>query len=354
MLLAGPVTMTRWCHLGGLLCLAACRRTDIGPAGPGLHDGLVHYVGRFDFSQPGTARFEWPGTGVVARFEGTGVTALLSQSPMGFEVVVDHGAPRTVSFDGHHHSVELASGLAPGAHTVELYRRGEALWGVSGFEGLLVTEGKLLPPPPPPTRRIEFIGDSIFAGYGNEGCPFSPATQNEYLTAPAVTARALGAEHTTLAWTGLGVVRDYEGHTEEQMPVRVERTLPSRADSRWDFSRWTPDVVVIDLGDNDYELGDPPQFVPAYLDFLAALREHYPKAYVFCTMGPMQAYAAWRAKLNEVVAARHALGDTRVAFFEFSHDDGSRGLGCEDHPLAVTDGRMAEELVPVIKSTMGW
>lgn len=336
------------------LPLAGCRCAASAASGLGLHDGLARYVGRVDVSHPRLARFEWPGSGVVARFVGTGVAAFLSESPMPYEVVVDHGPPRVVTFDGRHRLVSLASDLPRGEHVVELYRRAEALWGPSAFEGFLVTDGALLQPPPPPTRRLEFIGDSIFAGYGIEGCPFSPETENEYLSVSAVTARALSAEHTTLAWTGLGLHQDAHGRTEEQMPARVGRTLPSQPASRWDFSRWTPDAVVIDLGDNDFEAGDSPNFVPVYLAFLAQLRAHYPDALLLCAMGPMRQDASWRSKVHEAVAARRALGDAKVDFFEFAHDDGSRGQGCDGHPDVAAHARMAEELIPVLRAKLGW
>jgi len=314
----------------------------------------VHYLGRFDLSQPGTARFEWSGSGVVARFQGTGIAAALSLDATDFELVIDHGSPSVVSYDGNPATVTLASGLAPGQHTVELYRRDEALWGTSGFGGFTVTGGALVASAPPFSRKIEFIGDSIFAGYGNEGCPFSVGTQNEYLSVGAITARALSAEHITLAWSGIGMSISYDGKTTDQMPVRYERTLPTQSSSAWDFSQWIPDVVVIDLGDNDFTNRDPAQFVATYLDFLVKLRGRYPYAYVLCAMGPMQDLAAWRDQLNSIVSTRNTAGDAWVSFFEFTHDDGSRGRGCDSHPNVLTHQVMADQLVPVVKAKTGW
>ena len=97
----------------------------------------------------------------------------------------------------------LASGLPAGEHLVELYRRTEANQGESQFLGFDFGEGALLAPPPRAERRIELVGDSITAGYGNEGadmsCPFSPDTENHYLTYGALAARQLGAEASTVA-----------------------------------------------------------------------------------------------------------------------------------------------------------
>jgi hypothetical protein len=62
----------------------------------------------------------------------------------------------------------VASGL-PGAHRLLITKRTEGEEGSTVFKGLeLADGGKLLPPPPRKTRRIEFFGDSITSGMGNE------------------------------------------------------------------------------------------------------------------------------------------------------------------------------------------
>ncbi len=59
-------------------------------------------------------------------------------------------------------------------------RRTEASFNETTFNGFDVPEGAYLPGPPVPTRRLEVIGDSISAAYGNEGvypCQFTSATE---------------------------------------------------------------------------------------------------------------------------------------------------------------------------------
>ena len=100
-----------------------------------------------------------------------------------------------------------------------------------------------LPGAAPATRRLEVIGDSISAGYGNEGtypCQFTSATENQYLSYEALAARALNAELYTEAWSGIGMLHNYDGGTTDVMPDRYPRTLPERATSTWDFARFVP------------------------------------------------------------------------------------------------------------------
>src|SRR5687768_16197828 len=200
-------------------------------------------------------RFAWSGSGVVARFSGTSLSVRL-----------DGGQQYTVLIDGQLQpklipstpTSVLASDLAEGTHVVEIYRRTEANQGESIFSGFDLGSGTLLAPPPAPERRIEIVGDSITCGYGNEGadmnCPFTPDTENHYLTYGAIAARAVGAELSTVAWSGKGVVCNYGDEPAscvDPLPVYYDRTLPERPESVWSFASWQPHAVVINLGNND-------------------------------------------------------------------------------------------------------
>ncbi len=82
----------------------------------------------------------------------------------------------------------LASGLSKGRKDIKVARRTEAEFGSTTFGGFLA-DGEISSPPPPNNRKIEWIGDSITCGAGNEGkvpCAFSGATENsfEYFSLP--------------------------------------------------------------------------------------------------------------------------------------------------------------------------
>ena len=114
----------------------------------------------------------------------------------------------------------------------------------------VIIEGELLAPPPV-TRRMEVIGDSITAGYGNEGvapCGFSAETENHYLTYASVAARTVGAELHTIAWSGKGMVYNFGDDTFQPLPELYDRTIASE-DAGWSFE-WQPDVVAVNLRAN--------------------------------------------------------------------------------------------------------
>ncbi|MEY4551336.1 MAG: hypothetical protein RL685_7531 [Pseudomonadota bacterium] len=329
----------------------------------------VRFIGRVDTTSSagfdGTgARFAWSGSGVVARFSGSQVAVRLVGGQQ-FTVLVDGVLQPTLTPTGG--LDVLASGLAFGEHTVELYRRTEANQGESQLLGFDFGDGAQLAPPPLPERRVELVGDSITAGYGNEGadmsCPFTPETENHYLTYGALAARQLGAEVSTVAWSGKGVVCNYGDDPtscSDPLPPYYGRTLPARADSVWDFNEWQPQAVVINLGTNDFSTtSDPTQaeFETAFGTLLERIRSGYPEALILATVGPLlngTDLSTARSYIANVVQARNTAGDARVKSFELAPTNAADGYGCDYHPSLRTHEIMGEALTAVLRTELGW
>jgi lysophospholipase L1-like esterase len=335
--------------------------------GPPL--AAIHYVGRFDRRDATGAegvRFSWPGSAIVATFDGTGIVAKIKDEGTNyFAVAIDRGPVTTLATSGAKEDYVLAEGLPQGRHTVELTKRTEAVVGAVQLLGLSPVGGAFVPTPDPYTRRIELVGDSITCGYGNlganAGCPFSAATEDETVAYGGLAGRTLGAEVRAIAYSGIGMFRSYDGSTADQMPVLFERAL-AKDPARWTFDTPEPDVVVINLGSNDFAHGDPgAPFVHAYAAFLGQLRGHYPRAHVICTLSPMILDApdhmhrtTVRTILRKLVADRAAAGDRAISYFEFDIPRPSDGFGCDFHPSTATHRAMAAALVEEIRARMGW
>jgi lysophospholipase L1-like esterase len=324
----------------------------------------VRFIGRVDTSDAAGPRFAWSGTGVVARFSGSELAVRMNGGQQ-YTVLIDGELQPKLTTTGG--ADALASGLAEGEHRVEIYRRTEANQGESQFLGFELGAGQLLPPPAALDRRIEIIGDSISAGYGNEGadmsCPFSPDTENHYLTYGAIAARNVGAELVTVAWSGKGVVCNYGDDATscmDPMPLYYGRTLPNRADSTWDFSRFQPQAVVINLGTNDMStMTDPsePEFTTAYVDLLTRVRTAYPDALILCTVGPLlngTDLTSTRTYISAAVQQRVGAGDADVRTFELAPTNPSDGYGCDYHPSLRTHEIMADVLTSTLEAELGW
>lgn len=345
----------------GAALVAIAALTAAGPARADVTQ-LARVVGRAAPDGAGL-RFAWSGTALHARFEGTRLVAKLRDDGKhglnAFQIVVDgqpHGVLQTSKAKDTYVVVE---NLASGPHEVSLHKRTEANVGEIVFYGF-ETDGKLLPPPEAKARRIELIGDSITTGYGNEGtrpqCGFDPRQENEFLAYGALASRALSADHTTLAWSGktLHWMREY-----------FARTLPAREESRWDFKRYQPQLVVLNVGTNNFANVDPGEarFVKLYLELYDEVRKAYPDAYIACALGPMltDTYPEGRQNLTKarrymrtVMTRLRAKGETKTDLLEFPEQKHTDGLGCGFHPGLKTHKLMADRLVAFAKERLGW
>lgn len=321
----------------------------------------VAFIGRVDRSEAGVAKFAWSGSAVVFRFEGTEASVTLDDNARFFTVLVDGQlAPRLETSKGQA-TYKVAEGLAPGEHEVRLYRRTEASLNETRFLGVDLGAGTLLAPPAPAPRKIEVIGDSISCGYGNEGpdmnCSFSADTENHYLTYGSIAARNLNADLITVAWSGKGVIYNYDDDKTDPLPALYDRTLPASPASAWDFS-WQPDVVVINLGTNDFSTDNDPSegmFVGAYQAFLTHLREKYPSAYILALVPTLLSGADLTAAedyVNKAVTARTNAGDKKVGAYSMAVQ--IEGWGCDWHPSLKTHANMGEALTNELKQRMGW
>ena len=326
-------------------------------------DPLVRYVGRFDLADAAGPRCTWSASAVTVTFSGDSLGVKLKDGGQNFWQVVVDGAPTGVlALQKGEHVYPVASGLASGTHTVELVKRTEFFAGVTQVEGFQLAAGAKLLPTPARTHRIEVIGDSISCGYGNEAASkeekFSTATENAWLAYGAVAAREVGADYVCVAWSGKKL------WPNNSILEYYERSLPDAA-SKWDFSTWTPDVVVINLGTNDFQKANPDEagWAAAYVDFIRQIRSRYPKAPVYCAVGTMMsdwppggrmARTTILGYIAKVVEQANADGGPKVRLIDFGVQSPANGLGANWHPSAKTHALMGAQLAKALKTDLGW
>jgi lysophospholipase L1-like esterase len=250
----------------------------------------------------------------------------------------------------------LVRGLEAGRHDLQITKRTEAYNGMGQFMGIYVDKGTALSKPPRPRLKVEIIGDSISCGYGNDTtdllCGDVKPFENNYMTYGAITSRALGAEFHVVAVSGIGMVKNYgsvNATSPDPLPFYYDRVL-FRSEMKWDFDSWTPDIVLLHLGTNDYSAQPRPalaDFKAAYRKFVDRVRSHYPAAYIFCLAGPMN--EGVMAKNVRAAAEDIAATDAKVGFFLFPESELSSLMGCHWHPSAAGHVKMAEMLVPYIR-----
>lgn len=186
------------------------------------------------------------------------------------------------------------------SHILRIYKATE-----SGNGQVILTEvrGKGFKAVDQPVRKkIEFIGNSITAGMANDTKDIPCGTgkwydqHNAYYSYAPRVARTLNADFMLSAVSGIGIYRNWNSPGPTMPQVYESAYLQIDSNQRWDFSRYTPDIVSIALGTNDFSEGDgtsprPPfdsaAFISTYVIFIGTLYEHYPDTRIALLTSPM-------------------------------------------------------------------
>ena len=367
----------RWTWLLPVLFLAGCEPFDPWFEFP-ANDPRFQFIGRMDHSHADGPISAFPGTTVRFRCDCTGVDVAFADLAEGGEshtnyvnVIVDGVTEAKVELTKEARILRGARNLKKGEHIIDIVKRTEAYTGSMQFIGVSI-QGTLLDPPPRPTLRMEFIGDSISCGYGNEVRIYAPTntepntgyfSKNQDISQAygAILARKVNAEAFQSCVSGRGIYRNIDGKTGEGFPTLYDRVYPNESEPLWDFSRFTPHIVVINLGNNDFNVLDetklptappPEEFKRAYADFVKRLRKLYPDAKIICSIGPMmndnfptgrEHWTKMQEYVSSMVKAERAGGDTNVYYFAYTPVS-SDPYGDDWHPTIEVHQQMAKEL----------
>jgi len=304
----------------------------------------AHTVGRVK-PAAGAAQYTWPGISFEGRFRGTGVDVVLNDAQNDYDIQVDGTTVATLVTPGR--TTRQIRGLTNAEHRVRLVKRTESPWVAGEFDGFVAAPGgEILAKPAARTRQIEFIGDSLTAGYGdlsttrdcsaNGGIDRNTNTDISY---GALTAHGLNADYQVNAYSGRGMVRNYNGGDPgTDFRTYYDRTLQNVSGDVWhNPATWRPQLVVVALGTNDFSTalhsGEPwtadslvAAYKSAYQGFLDKLRAQYGTGTII-VVGATNLFAA---QAQQVVTDRNARGDSLVRYWNFD-DPRLDHLGCDWH-----------------------
>ena len=138
----------------------------------------------------------------------------------------------------------------------------------------------------------------------------------------------------------------------------------------WDFSRWIPDLVVINLGTNDFHLGPPPEeeFIRAYLELIGTVRDNYPDVPIICMIsamfdpseektapsGPYRSGVIMEQYMNDLLSEAEKMGITSLYLFRTPNRMRELGYGANYHPGKAQHQADGEALADFIRTLMGW
>ena len=235
------------------------------------------------------------------------------------------------------------------------------------------TDGVLVKTPAPPvSRSLEILGDSLTAGYGAgfdlphsqaSTCSGGGITDDQAMTYGALLCSNFSAQCTTEAVSGitlntgqpnLPLIWDYELGAMHDWPLADRVT--------YNASRFQPDAVLINLGENDWGGGKcgatpgcPAKFQAAYVDFVNHISSVYAETgkiniTFFLTIGPHEHNQS--SAIIPAVAQLQTSGVNAVFLNATVPDYGT--IGCGGHPGITIHQASFERAQPVIAAAMGW
>jgi lysophospholipase L1-like esterase len=256
---------------------------------------------------------------------------------------------------------------ADGRHTVWIYKATEAHTGPVYIQRVEARNVSALQRPTAPL--IEFIGNSITCGAAADPSEVPCGTgvyhdqHNAYMAYGPRLARALNTNFLLSSVSGIGVYRNWNSDGPTMPQVYEQRDFQPAGSAKWNFATWSPDVVSIALGTNDFSRGDGKKerlpfdsawFVTAYIQFVQQVQAKYPAAQLALLSSPMVNGAARELLQNCLTAVKTTVDAARtnakpLALYFFQPMQAS---GCTGHPSVAEHGRMAEELLPFFRKLL--
>ena len=246
----------------------------------------------------------------------------------------------------------------------------EAPHSIVGIREFKLADTDTISPTPDKPLKIEFIGDSITCGYGvDDEDPehhFSTETEDETASFAYLTAQNLNADYSMVCYSGYGIISGYTESDEKLLtqlvPDKYEDTGYSRGKvdgiaitlQKWDFHRFQPDFVVINLGTNDDSYckditARQEEYAACYAQFLQQVRSHNQEAYILCVYGIMtDRLYPYVQKAVEIYQKQ--TGDERIRALHIEPHTEEAGYAADWHPSKLTHTRAAGEVAAQIRS----
>jgi len=313
--------------------------------------------------------FTCKGTHATVDIKGDGAASGSADSQARFAIYVDGEKVLDEMVDSPEKTYDIFKYDSEKEATVKILKLSEAANSTFGITGITVEGSGDVKPTPEKALKIEFIGDSITCAYGvddeDRDHHFSTETEDATKSFAYKTAEALGADYSMVAYSGHGIISGYtnkDKNTSSLIPPIYEQFAKTYGSSKsyftettpWDFDKFVPDYIVINLGTNDYSYTGgkkekKAEFVEGYKEFLKMVRKDNPDSFIICSLGIMGANLY--SKIEQAVTEySEETGDTNLVPFYFNQQNGDKnGIAADWHPTEGSHQDAADELVAYIE-----
>ena len=350
----------------GLLFAVAAMNVTAADKNVKASDENVSFTGRVEKLDDGSVRYDWVGVYMQTQFTGTRVAVDLSDTGTSYHnVFIDGEWKEKIKVTGkERHTVVLADKLKKGSHTLRLQKCTEGEYACTTIYGLSFDSGAKLSPVAPKERMIEVYGDSYTVGYGTEGKkasdPFALETENCNLAYTCIIARYFDADYRITAHSGNGMVRNWGDKKQESNPnmsTRSTQLYDQFATTPFDFKWRRPDIVMINLGTNDFSptaIPEADNYVNAYIKMIEQISNRYDNVPILC-ITPHSSTHYLRAAIS-LLRERTKNKYANVHFAESMNNiiNEDVDLGNDWHPNYQGQCKIAMSLIPQISKILHW
>ncbi|MGN1023832.1 MAG: GDSL-type esterase/lipase family protein [Lachnospiraceae bacterium] len=322
-----------------------------------VSSGALRILGRTSKSRPFS--FFWTASGIefaaAAEEVSCELTSSYEDNEIFVDVLIDGARIQRVMLQKGTQTLTLARNLDPSVtRTFSIRRDTQAMPeedpSILTLESLSVN-GRFAPLPKH-RWNLEFIGDSITSGEG--GC--GAVTENEwksfvfdsYDNYARMTADLLGASYHVLSSSGWGAFCSFDGNQRHALPLYYDAVCGLLAGPEneaagvgepWDFAKFRPDAVVVNLGSNDWNAwqgGFLPEedllsgFRKSVISFLRDIRAHNETAEIVWALG-MLGEGMGEPVRDAIAAYQQETGDNHVTYLSLPNTlEGE--YGARQHP----------------------
>jgi GDSL-like Lipase/Acylhydrolase family len=251
------------------------------------------------------------------------------------------------------YELRLFHDLEPMFHGAECYGPGNATFIGFASDGAFSAARKK-------TRLLEWVGDSLTAGFGSRGstppCAATQYSSSNFHSYSRLSCDALDAECSVIAVSGKGMFANCCDDLEK-LPSYFLQTMGNEAYSKsWDFS-FIPDALVINAGTNDEGKNNGTKawsdaFEATFVAFVQdALSARYKRQMpVLLVQGPALDDRLY-ASLQRILATLIAAG---VDAHYVSAVVDAPADGCAGHPGNKNHVLMADAFTAAASAILGW
>lgn len=309
-------------------------------------ESVINYFGRVKLEN-GCASIHNTASGLEVNFIGSKLSASIKSygSKIGSFAVIADGKKEYRTIPVGSDKVTIFDGES-GIHDVKFLKMCEqSVYRCDIFS--LNSDGEFLSANKKPELKFEFYGDSITCGYGNllENSGYEN-DQDGTETYATMLADMFGAQYSCISYSGITGGIPLKGDTRTIYDFFDTYSETDR--TKYDFSKYQADLVVVNLGTNDTNAIDyrgDDEMINGYSKFISALRKKQPNAFILCCYGMMGVNERIDADIRTAVEQIIASGDRKIQYFNVS----ANGYGTAGHPDMEGHKQAAESLAGIVE-----